>query len=335
MKRLLLPLLLLAACAPPPVRDELRIEPSADDDSVVVRVDTELTLDPANDRVRERVEAARSAAMTNTDPWAVRFGRVSAQEEHVTYHKERGQLDRVTRAVRIRANDLQQVLADTNITVNVMDGDGWRELTFYPGTSARATREQQRRFEEQLGSWSRSVARYFVTIDHVYVYLRENPHRERDVFAALLNEQDVEVLEDEVPLIEAAARAMEEIGTRMDEEEARASTFAEEADLIFNPFPGRVTVRVPRDVLASEGFEVKGSEAVIEPIDLFAIIAELEGKWISPDPLAALLRDDKPSLEQLVEAERKSTPVVNASEVAAAIRERLARPRTYSIRWRD
>jgi hypothetical protein len=108
-------------------------------------------------------------------------------------------------------------------------------------------------------------------------------------------------------------------------------------DLIFNPFPARVTIRVPGDVLASEGFRKSGKsgDLVIEPIDLFAAIGELEGKWISPDPLVALLRDERPAPEDVAKLPRKSEAVVSGGEVARAIRDQLQRPRTYSVRWRS
>jgi hypothetical protein len=125
---------------------------------------------------------------------------------------------------------------------------------------------------------------------------------------------------------------MEEIGTRMDETEDGAITFGEEADLIYNAFPARITVRAPGDVLSTEGF---GKELVIEPVSLLDSIRSVEGKWISPDPLAALLREQPPSGEQLAQQPRKSAPTVHASDIADAIREKLARPKTYVVRWRD
>jgi hypothetical protein len=334
MKRLLPSLLLLLAACAPPVRDEVLIVPSRDDATVTVTVETTFTLSPASDQVRDRVEAARSAALANVDPWATRFSRVNALEEQFAVHKQRGATDRVTRTARIAADDLQLMLADTNINVIVMDGEGWRELTFVPGGSTRATRQQLRQFEDDLGSWSRAVSRYLTAMHHIYVYLRENPQREAAVFAVLLNEDGAEASEEELPLLEAASRAMLEIAGAMDDQQEAAARFAESADLIFNPFPGRVTLRAPSEVLSSEGFGMKGQEAVIEPIDVRVLVEELEGEWLSPDPLAALLRDETPTSEQLRQAPRKSTPGVSASDVTAAIRERLARPKVYRLRWR-
>ena len=336
-RRLWCLLLLLAGCARVPVTEELTIEPDQVADTIVVTASTKFLLHPSSDRLRARVESARAAAMLGSDPWSIRFSRLSTpQEERVTYQKSRGALEQVIRSARIPSDDLQQLLSDTNITVSVLQAEDWREIAFYPGSGGRATREQQREFDATLATWSKSVARYFTAVHHLYAYLRQAPGRDRFVFAALVAEKldEAPVTEEEAPLIEAVIDAMETIAAQMDEHEGRAATLAEEADLMFNPFPARVVVNVPGEVIAAEGFHVKGTELVIEPIDLFAAIAALEGRWIAPDPLAALLRDERPTPEQLAEAPRTSEAVVSSTEIADAIREQLARPRAYSVRWR-
>lgn len=334
-------LFVFAACTRAPVTDQVTIEPSSEDDTMTVTVQTTFLLSPPSDEVRARVEAARAAALAGTDPWSVRFARLrTPDEERLTLEKTRGALERVTRAARIPSDDLQQLLSDTGITVDVLRGEGWRELRLYPGSSGRATREQQAEFERTLDVWSRSVARYFTAMHHLYRYLDEHPHRERAVLAALLEEKGADGLvppvfeEEEQPLLDAVTRSMDEITTRMDTEEGRTAVF-ELADLVYNPFPGRIVIQAPGDVLASEGFTAKGNEVRIEPVDLFESLAGLEGRWISPDPLAALLRDEKVTSEQLAEAERRSSAVVSGSEVTRAIREQLVRPRTYVVRWRE
>lgn len=315
-----LALLLLAACARPPVRDEVTVQFFEEGSEIAVTAVTSFD----HGSMSRRVEAARTAALAGLDPWSVRFARLSPQSEEVTFTKHRGELERVTRSIRIPADDLQRIFSDTSVTVSLIDGEGWRELTFYPGSSSRASREQTAHFESQLNTWSNDVARYFTAIDHLYDYLDENPHRAKFVFAALVNEQDAAVLEDEEPLVTAVVAAMETIAERMDAAETESMSFAEEADLIYNPFPARLTVRVPRE-----------KDLVIEPVDLFKAIAALEGKWVTPDPLAALLKEESPTAEQLAALPRQSRTVINGGEIAGAIREQLAQPRSYSIRWAE
>lgn len=314
-------LLLLAACGRGPVREEVVVQFSRDHGDVVVTAETTFDLESR----APRVEAARAAALNGTDAWSVRFARLTPESEETTYARSRGELARVTRRIRIPAEDLQRVFSDTAITVTLLRGEGWSELSLFPGSTPRATREQQRHFEGQLNAWSAEAARYFTAVDHLYDYLDEKPHRAKAMFAALLNEQDAVVAEEEEPFVDAVRDAMERIARRMDEQQGDALTLAEEADLVYNPFPARMTIRAPGE-----------DDLVIEPVDLLEAVTALEGTWISPDPLALLLHDKSPTAEELAELPRASRDVVGAGEIAGAIREQLAaRPKTYSIRWRD
>lgn len=331
----LLPLLLLPACTPPPVSDDLTVEFTAGD-AVVVTAETTFTLKPQNEQAAARVAGARSAAETETDPWAVRFASLTPESDRVTFQHDHGTLERVTRSVRIPSRDLQHIFSDAHITVSVLQGEGWRELELYPGTSVRASREEVRHFDKNLTEWSTLVAKYYGSVDLLYHYMDQNPGRAQDLFTALLERRDDVtpplLLEIEEPLVEDVRSAMEAVATRMDEDQGRADTFAEEADLIFNPFPARLTVKVPKEVLSTTGFT---KELIVEPVNLFDAITGLEGRWISPDPLAALLRDQEPLPPQLARQERKSTSAVQPSQVAESIRGQLARPKTYVVRWRD
>ena len=49
----------------------------------------------------------------------------------------------------------------------------------------------------------------------------------------------------------------------------------------------------------------------------------------------ALLREQQTTGAQMATLVRRSTPFVPASEVADAVREKLVRPKTYTVRWKD
>lgn len=334
---LALALLVVAACARSPVQDEVTIEFPAEGETVLVTAETKFELNPRSAEIRKRVDAAREAAVSGTDAWSVRFGRLTPETERVTFQRNQGALETVTRSARIPADELHRVFSDVAITVHVQRGDGWRELAMYPGVSSRATREQQRRFDDALSTWSADIARYFTAVRHLYSYLDDQPGRARYVFAAILNRDENQpgVTEDEAPLVEAVADAMVKIADRMDRQDSSAESFAESADLMFNPFPARMTIRVPGEVLAVEGFEKAEKELVIEPVDLFKAVAALEGRWISPDPLAALLREEEPNAGEIAEKPRTAIPVTSSTDVTRALREQLARPRSYVVRWRE
>lgn len=319
-----LALLVLAACTKPPVTDEVTIQFFEDHDDVRITAETKFAMNSDS----PRVDAARTAAITGIDPWTVRFNRINPELDHITFERERGELERVVHVVRVPAEDLQRVFSDTSVTLQVLRGEGWRELSLYFGSTPRATREQQRQFDDALKSWSHDVAHYFIAIDHLYDYMDENPHRAEALFAALVASKEEDpplVAEEELPFIEAVMASMDRIGLRMDAVQGDAATLSELADLIYNPFPAKLTIRAPRE-----------KDLVIEPVDLFQEITSLEGKWISPDPLAALLKaEEMPSAADLAAMPRKSASVVDASEIERTIREQLARPKTYTYRWRD
>lgn len=332
-------MLFIAGCAQFPVTDEMKLQFSEDGQSVLVTVDTRFQLRGANEETNRRIDAARAAALQGTDAWSVRFSRLRPGAETFSTHKVRGALEQVSRSVEIETDELQHVFGETNVTVSVVAGDGWRELRFYPGASNRATREQQRHFATELSSWSAIVARYFAAIHRMYAYMDEHPGRAQYLFAVVMSENNEDgvppmVTEEEQPYVDDVVQAIEAIGESMNEQESRAESFAEEVDLVHNPFPARVTVAVPGDVLAVEGFaSVKA--LVIEPVSLVQSVASLEGKWISPDPLAAMLREQPLTSRQLAEKPRRSVAFVSATSVEEAVRAQLARPRAYSVRWRE
>jgi hypothetical protein len=338
MRRLLaIPLLLivLTACVKPPVTEDVTVEIESDGRALITAV-TNFETVARTAAIRRRIDDARTAALAGTDVWSARFARLNPELERVTFDRRRGTLERVTRVGRVPQSELQPFFSDASLTVSLLDGDGWRELAIYPGTSSRATREQRERFGRRMTAWSSEVARYFTAVHHLYSYLDAHPQRARFVFEALFDDPGAGFTEDEEPLVNAVLDAMETLSKRLEIEEGDAYAFAEEADLVLNPFPARLTIRVPSDITDAKGFEVKGHDAVAEPIDIVAAIASLEGQWISPDPLALLLRDDKDvTAEKIAAMPRRSTSVVTPSAIESALRERMQRATAYSVRWRD
>jgi hypothetical protein len=315
MKRLALVvgLLLVAACETRVPYDEVTIELSREDDDAVVTAQVSLDSD-----------AERNAALSGTDPWAVRFARLNAEEERTTFNKSRGTVQRVTHSIRIPRADLQQVFADTNVTVALQETEGLSELRFYPGSSTRASRRQQEHFDAAVEWWSAGAARYFDALHRLYAYMDANPDRVEPLWAAVLGVNQTPLFEEEQPYVDQLIRSMDELLAQMDQDEGAAVALAEEADLLFNPFPARITVKVPND-----------EKLVIEPVDLLAAVKSLEDRWATPDPLAMLVRDEELTPAELASRDRDSTLGVRANDIAAALRERLKEPRSVSIRWRD
>lgn len=340
LNAVVLALLVLSCSCAPPVKDELTLDFADGDGTVIVTAETTFDLAPRDRASRQRVDAAQEAAESETDAWSTRFARLEPEAERITFDRRRGVLERATRSIRIDSADLQQVFADANVTVSLVRADGVTELALYPGSGGRATREQREHFDAALAEWSAAAADYVAAVDHLYSAMASDPDRAKYLFAAILREPAIDgsdpvVLEEEQPLVDGVLAAMERIAALMDEQEESASALAEEADLVANPFEARVVVRLPSAAEDVEGFTRDGDRTlVIEPVDLLATVRSLEGQWLSPDPLAALLRDEPPTAESLAALPRRVTPA-RAGEIEEGIRERLARPSRFVVRWRD
>jgi hypothetical protein len=244
---------------------------------------------------------------------------------------------RVEHIARIDADDLQKFFFDVPLSTTVTRGPGWTELTFYPGASMRATREQRENVEKKLQLYARRAVDYFAAVRAMYGYLDERPQRGTEMFKALFREEEdvrpVLLTELELNLVDATRKALE--GLAFTDETANLE---HEADLVFNPFPATLVVRVPTEPLIVEGFtrEEKG-RLVAQTEHLYEAVASLEGKWISPDPLAFALRSDSKGLEDLapvLAAEpRRAAAVIGEREVADALRERLRPAARYRVRF--
>jgi hypothetical protein len=113
------------------------------------------------------------------------------------------------------------------------------------------------------------------------------------------------------------------------------AALAQVADLAENPLPAVVSVRVPTKPLIIEGFERQGDDLVVRPRTLFDVMSELEGRWLSPDPLAMSLRTEKIDdvLAALVTTPRHADAVVTADDVVAAVHEKLRLAPHYRVRF--
>jgi hypothetical protein len=327
----------LSACkAKPAIKDRITLDFTGEDAGRArVTTLTEINSDVRGAKVEARVAATREAILAARDEWSPRFASVAPSDERIVFDKQYGLLTRAEHSGSIERDAVQRFFADLPMTVTLTRGEGWSELAIYPGASTRATREQREHVNRMLEFWSADASRYIDALSKLYDYLDTNPERAQYVFALLFDDEGG-ALDKERALIERVNQSMAAISDRIPEENSTAMTIDEEFDLVFNPFPAEIDVRVPRPIFLVEGFEKQKDDLfVIKRAGLLEAIEKLEGKWVSPDLLAISLREQEVDPKVLAAMPRKSSAMVTATEIEKALRARLAPASGYRVRWSE
>lgn len=285
-----------------------------------------------------RDERLREDILAGRDEWSLRFANASPESDRVTYERAHGELIQAEHVARIDTADLQKVFFDVAVSAVVTRGEGWAELAIYPGTSTRATRQQRDDAEKRLRAYSQRAVRYFDAVRGMYDYMNEHPQRAAELFAALFRDADDPhpslINDEEHDLVTAVVKTVDALSKDEDTEALEA-----EADLVYNPLPARIVVRVPGEPLIVEGFtRGKEGELVAEPLSLLQAIAALEGRWVTPDPVAFSIRPGgggEPDKEAALIAAmpRRTTVVVGEIEVGDALVLKLRPAPRYRVRW--
>ena len=280
----------------------------------------------------------REALLEGRDEWNVRFANAQPESDRVILQRAHGELQSLEHVASIAPDNLQKFFFDTHLTVTFNRGEGWAELTIYPGSSDRATRQQREHVDRMLDIFSARASRYFQTIRGLYAYLDAKPQRAADMFTALCrseNDPPARVSDDEEKIVNGVRDATESLS--IDQEDTK--TLDRDFDAAFNPLPAELKVSVQGNILASEGFArlPERMVAVKMPTALEAV-GVLEGRWITPDPLAAIVAapSEKPAEEiatALAALPRRAEPVVTAFDIATAMMEKMKPAPRYRVRW--
>jgi hypothetical protein len=284
-------------------------------------------------------EEERQALLLGRDEWSIRFASAQPDAERVTFDRSAGQLRAVEHSATVPAGNLQKFFFDTPLSVVVTRGEGWVELAIYAGSSTRATREQQRRVEKTLTTYSERAARYFDSIRSMYAYLDEKPQRATALFTALFTDEKEKT---EPPAISdhehsLVADVVGNIDSLAGSSEGGADD--REFDLVFNPFPAEIRVNLPTEPLAVEGFtRLKGGSVVVKTVSALEAVSMLEGRWITPDPLAFVFKSGEKATAAenaslIAPLPRHAEAVVSATEIAQAMIEKMRPAPRYRVRW--
>jgi len=334
-------LLLLAGCFESPVRERLEIS-FHEDGELFVRAEVVFSNGVANDAVRDRLRSVRRDYVDLRDPWTRRFARLDAIHETYEWERFQGELSRVTRSARIEKDRLGDLFYDTSVSVNYSERDGIGELVMFAGDSQRATRDQQREFEEGLERFSRDLVSYFRSMDRLYAYLERRPDRSVLIFSVLVADGEDEDLDaEEVDMLDAVSRASDRLTSIMTTEPTSAWTLEEISSRVNDPFPASIVIMPGGPTLELEGFERdEATDGIRVPaVSLWTAFEALSGQWLSPDPLAALAVNarlnpaEEISPETMAAEPRRSRPPADWHEVKNELDARLRTVGTYRATW--
>jgi hypothetical protein len=346
--------LFASACFETPVDEsvQLRFLPNGAvvvTSTVAVMDETQSETNPALSR---RLSEARQALFEGSDAWSRRFAGVQPVTERSSWEKILGVFRKsVHSAVLAEPKDFTALFGDTSLIVSYdIQDDGIAELVITPGPPAAATQRQRQEVERILDIWTESVARYLAAGGELYQYLDEHPERARACLGALFADQISETDREKLPALNAQEKelndrlqaAMQEVWSVLTIPEGEDHTPDELSHLVYDPFPGRLTVRLPGAPLeAPEGFII-GKDGALSAAGpgLWQALRSLEGRWLSPDPLLLYMErvrrspDEPFDLSALLRQERRAEAAPGTKEVRLAIEERLRPAPVYRVPWK-
>jgi hypothetical protein len=217
------------------------------------------------------------------------------------------------------------------------------EIQLYPSGGSRATWRQRQEVEAELDLWAATVADYLHHAVALYAYLEGRPDRAAPCLAHVVDvhEPDFGSLTDhEQRLVTDLKPAMEAVADILLVPEDRAFSLNELSRLAFDPFPARLTISVDGPVLQTEGLLVDDGHLERPRVDLWSALIALDGRWLSPDLVTAMVapapEDRQPEVqpELFASRPRRFGRPPEAGEVAEALRSRLIPPDMHVVRWR-
>lgn len=342
--------LTLASCFEPPVLETLDLRFLADGSAVVTSaVEISAPSEENNPALARRLAQVRQELEEGSDAWGPRFAALEPVAERFGWEKRFGQIDRGTRsALAASPARLDAFFRDTSLDVSYEIRDGVAELTLTPAPPARASRRQREQVERTLGEWSGYVATYLEESADLWSYLDDRPDRDRATLGALLADLlDEGVRGDLPPLtdpererIARVQRAMEEVLSVLAPQLGEDHSADELSHLVYDPFPARLTVRLPGLPLeAPEGFASADGGRTLTAVGpgLWEALRSLEGRWLSPDPVLLYVEKGGPGkkepldLEAFLAQPRRAASPPDAAEVRQGIEERLRPAPLYRV----
>lgn len=336
----------LGACFEPPVLETLDLR-FLRDGSFVVTSTVEVSDSADNPQLGRRLARVRQELEEGSDTWGPRFAALEPIAERFAWEKQFGEVHRGTRAALAGGpENLRAFFGDTSLYVSYEVRDNVAEITITPGVPARASRRQREEVERIVDSWSGHVANYLKETGALWAYLDDRPDRAYASLGALYDDllsddtrKGLEPLADtEREQINRIRAAMQHVMDVLVVPEGADHAPDELSHLVYDPFPSRLTVRLPGPPLeAPEGFVVEDQKLVAVGPGLWQALRSLEGRWLAPDPVLLYVESAKPGKEEpvdldaLVTLPRRAEPAPSTDEVREALEDHLRTAPVYRV----
>jgi hypothetical protein len=306
----------------------------------------------ANDALKQRLARLREDLVARRDPWAKRLPPERCPRARVTEDWRDGELVELRRDVACPSLDaLAPLFADTDVDVVVTRGEESVEVSLVAGRSTRATRDQRERVEELEEPWKESMAAYVMSCARLYDHFEAHPDRAMPCLIDLLGELapkveaepgEPPVSDEETALVEPVEASLGEVLDLMEGDEQGGFSFEELSDLVHDPYPADVRLRLSGEPLEVEGFRTEDGWLVVPRASPWNAVLTLQGRWLEPDLAARLgqhLRAHPDGntpfdLAAFVALPRRVTPPRDASEVVAAVDSTLQPVHECRVRWK-
>jgi hypothetical protein len=343
--------IVFSSCFEAPVREELRLR-FLPNGAVVATSTVRVTdQEDGNPALARRLAETRRELTEGSDSWAARFGAAAASAERFSWEKRLGTLSSASRSALIAEPEgLEAFFRDTGlaVTYTVDPERGTAELSIAPGASTRATRRQREEMKKTLDAWTADVAEYLQAGQDLYSYLDDRPDRARPCIGALFGERLSEKYAATLSPLSAEEKrkldrldvVMERLLEVLDVPGGAAYSPDEVSHLIYDPFPARLTLKLPGAPLSLEGF-LPGADGTltVASLGLWDALRGLEGRWLAPDPVLFYVESVQAEpanidLDAFLAKPRQSHLPPSAGEVRAAIEARLRSAPLYRVSWR-
>lgn len=334
------------ACFEDPIREHLHLTLVGGEVVVITATQDVASPDVAgpNQPLADRLDEARAEIERGWDRWRTLFDELDPAAERSTLERVDGLARRAQYSAVVPSFDAVERFLGSAGMAAVLAGDGsLLDLQLVPSGSPPATWSEREEVERRLDDWSVTVAEYLADAAALYEHFDRFPDRAVPCLSHLFDshgEDSGPLGEDEEELLLRLKQRIESVSEVLLVGAEDSYSLNELSRRTFDPFPTRLTVAVLGETVAADGFLERDGYLERPAIDLWNALVALEGRWIAPDLVTAMVApvpgdlQPDPDPAGFAARPRRFGPAPEPNEVAAALRVELVPLDLHRVRWR-